>query len=255
MIDSLVDKLLAELAQVDNLLVCVDFDGTICELGPDAYAVHPHPGAIAALEELAGLPGTSVAVLSGRHLDGLRQVCPLREPVILVGSHGAEPTQGGPTLTAEEHAELDRIGAELERIAVAPAFVEVKPYQRVLHVAKVEDTTLKAAMLQEALALTSRLPPMPGHNVVEFSAVTTTKGTWLSAEKTRFDATLFAGDDVTDETALAVLDPARGDVGIKIGAATGTVTADTCAQHRLSSVEEMAQFLLRLAAARRSAQG
>ncbi len=241
--------MIAELARVENLLVCVDFDGTICELGPDAYAVQPHPAAIAALEELAGLPGTTVAVLSGRHLEGLRRVCPLREPVILVGSHGAEPTQGGPTLSADEQAELDRIEAELEQIAESPAFVEVKPYQRVLHVAKVENPVLKTTMLNKALALPSRIPPTPGHNVVEFSAVTTTKGTWLAAEKTRFDATIFAGDDVTDETALAVLDPACGDVGIKIG------SGDTCAQHRLGSVEEMAQFLVSLAAARRSAQG
>lgn len=251
----MIREVVDELAQVERLLVCVDFDGTICELGPDAYAVRPHPGAITALEELAGLSGTTVAVLSGRHLEGLRQVCPLREPVILVGSHGAEPTHGGPTLSADEQAELDRIGAELKRIAVAPSFVEEKPYQRVLHVAKVKDVMLRAAMLRHALALTSRIPPMPGHNVVEFSAVTTTKGTWLAAEKTRFDATLFAGDDVTDETALAVLDPARGDVGIKVGAATGsTGSAETCAQHRLGSVEEMAQFLLNLAVARRSAQ-
>ena len=109
--------MIAELARVENLLVCVDFDGTICELGPDAYAVQPHPAAIAALEELAGLPGTTVAVLSGRHLEGLRRVCPLREPVILVGSHGAEPTQGGPTLSADEQAELDRIEAELEPVS------------------------------------------------------------------------------------------------------------------------------------------
>ena len=241
--------MIQELAQVGNLLVCVDFDGTICELGPDAYAVQPHPTAIAALEELAGLSRTTVAVLSGRHLEGLRRVCPLREPVILVGSHGAEPTQGGPMLSANEQAELDRIGAELQRIAESPAFVEEKPYQRVLHVAKVEDPALKTAMLSRALTLPSRIPPTPGHNVVEFSAVTTTKGTWLAAEKTRFDATIFAGDDVTDETALAVLDPARGDVGIKVG------SGDTCAQNRLGSVEETAQFLSNLAAARRSAQG
>ena len=241
--------MIQELAQVGNLLVCVDFDGTICELGPDAYAVQPHPTAIAALEELAGLSRTTVAVLSGRHLEGLRRVCPLREPVILFGSHGAEPTQGGPMLSANEQAELDRIGAELQRIAESPAFVEEKPYQRVLHVAKVEDPALKTAMLSRALTLPSRIPPTPGHNVVEFSAVTTTKGTWLAAEKTRFDATIFAGDDVTDETALAVLDPARGDVGIKVG------SGDTCAQNRLGSVEETAQFLSNLAAARRSAQG
>lgn len=247
--------MISALAQVDSLLVCVDFDGTICELGTDAYAVAPHPGAIAALERLASLPGTAVAVLSGRHLDGLRQVCPLREPVILVGSHGAEPSSGGPVLTAAQQVELERIGDALERIATPPAFVEYKPYQRVLHVSKVEDPDQRALLLGEAARLSTTIPPTPGHNVLEFSVVETTKGSWLAAEKASYATTVFAGDDVTDETALAVLDPweeRAGDVGIKIDC---TGNADTHAQFRLRSVEEMAEFLINLAQARQSARG
>lgn len=251
---------LDRLANAETLLVCMDFDGTICPLGTDAYTVTPDPQAIAALETLAGLPGTDVAILSGRHLDGLKKVCPLGPPVTLVGSHGAEPTTGGPELSAEDAAYLDEIQRELEELlhGTPGTFVEVKPYQRVLHVIKLAatDPDTAADLLEKALELPRHGRPVtPGHNILEFSALDITKGTWLAAEKSDYAATLFAGDDVTDETALAVLD-GPSDVGIKVAnkdiAEKGL---DTAAQYRLDDVPAVADFLTALAAARQSAQG
>ena len=266
---------LDRLAGAETLLVCMDFDGTICPLGTDAYAVTPDPRALAALETLAGLPGTGVAILSGRHLDGLRRVCPLGPPVTLVGSHGAEPASGGPTLSDDDRAYLARIQDELAPLIDAhpSAFIEIKPYQRVLHVAKLAaaDPDTAASLLARAREIpTDGRPVTPGHNVLEFSAVDITKGTWLAAEKTRYAATLFAGDDVTDETALEVLDTGAGasagagpDVGVKVrpakasGAAAPAAcsTTATAASHQLGSVAEVADFLTELAAARQSARG
>lgn len=253
---------LDHLATADTLLVCMDFDGTICPLGTDAYTVTPDPQAIAALEALAQLPGTDVAILSGRHLDGLRTVCPLGPPVALVGSHGAEPTTGGPELSAEDAAYLDGIQRELEQLTHnrPGAFVEVKPYQRVLHVVKLAatDPDTAAALLDSALHLpTHGRPVTPGHNILEFSAVDITKGSWLAAEKSNYTATLFAGDDVTDETALNILDHDAGDVGIKVRAASSGGThssSGTAARYGLGSVEDVAEFLTALAAARQSAR-
>ena len=256
------------LAGADTLLVCMDFDGTICPLGTDAYTVTPDPRAIAALETLAQLPGTDVAILSGRHLDGLRKVCPLGPPVTLVGSHGAEPTTGGPELSPDDLAYLAEIQHSLEQLIDAPsnthpgAFVETKPYQRVLHVMKLaeSDPAAAAAILQQAKDLPSHGRPVtPGHNILEFSALDIAKGSWLEAEKTRYSATLFAGDDVTDETALKVLDTSSGaDVGIKVRPAgagnTGAAPSDTAANYQIGSVSQVADFLTELAAARQSAQ-
>lgn len=266
---------LDRLAGAETLLVCMDFDGTICPLGTDAYAVTPDPRALAALETLAGLPGTGVAILSGRHLDGLRRVCPLGPPVTLVGSHGAEPASGGPTLSDDDRAYLARIQDELAPLIDAhpSAFIEIKPYQRVLHVAKLAaaDPDTAASLLARAREIpTDGRPVTPGHNVLEFSAVDITKGTWLAAEKTRYAATLFAGDDVTDETALEVLDTGAGagagagpDVGVKVrpakassaAAPAACSTTATAASHQLGSVAEVADFLTELAAARQSARG
>ena len=218
------------IAQAETLLVCLDFDGTIAELNPDPYAVAPHPQALDAIAILAALPRTEVAILSGRHLEGLKQVFPLREPVRLIGSHGAEP---GPALTDEEKGVLVGVEKQLRELARDGAYVEVKPYQRVLHVAQVADRARARQLLDAALSIPG--PKTPGHNVVEFSVLEVTKGSWLKRHKQGFAATVFIGDDVTDDTALAVLGP--GDVGLKVGV-------------DLAGVDAVAEYLTDLAAQR-----
>ena len=83
---------IAYLSTAPSLLVCLDFDGTISELNPDPYAVKPHPVALEAIERLAHAPNTEVAMLSGRHLEGLRRVFPLRNPVAVSYTHLTLPT-------------------------------------------------------------------------------------------------------------------------------------------------------------------
>lgn len=220
-----------------RLLVCLDFDGTLAELNPDPYAVRIHPGAEAAIRRLAALPDTEVAILTGRHVEGIKQVLPQNLPVTLIGSHGAEP---GPALSDQDRAYLDSIEDQLNHLATDGAYVEVKPYQRVLHVAKVHDRDVAATILAAANAIdTQGRPKTQGHNVVEFSAVEITKGTWLNAYKQAFNQTIFAGDDDTDEHAMAVLDD--NDLGIKVGAKPSRAT------RRVPDVDAMAQLLTQLA--------
>lgn len=245
---SSLDSAIADLARAESLLVCLDFDGTLAELNTDAYAVRPNPEALAAIASLLRLEATEVAVLSGRHLDGLAKVLPATPELaglVRVGSHGAEP---GPTPSPADAAYLERIGRALERIATPPAYVEEKPYQRVLHVAPLaaSDPHLAQQLLADALALdTGGRPVTPGHNVVEFSAVDVTKGSWLAQRKRDFAASLFAGDDTTDETAMDVLDQGP-DVGVKVG------SQESRARYRVDDVSAMAQLLSQLARERRS---
>lgn len=220
-----------------RLLVCLDFDGTLAELDPDPYAVRMHPDAEAAIRRLAAIRDTEVAILTGRHIEGIKQVLPQNLPVTLIGSHGAEP---GPALSDQDRAYLDHIENQLNALATDGAYVEVKPYQRVLHVAKVQNPTAAKAILAAANAIdTQGRPKTQGHNVVEFSAVEITKGTWLNAYKQAFDRTIFAGDDDTDEHAMAVLGP--NDLGIKVG------TKPSRATRRVPNVDAMAQLLTQLA--------
>ena len=220
-----------------RLLVCLDFDGTLAELDPDPYAVRMHPDAEAAIRRLAAIRDTEVAILSGRHIAGIKQVLPADLPVTIIGSHGAEP---GPQLGQEDQNYLDHIENQLNALATDGAYVEVKPYQRVLHVAQVHDRDIAATILAAANAIdTQGRPKTQGHNVVEFSAVEITKGTWLNAYKQAFDRTIFAGDDDTDEHAMAVLE--EHDLGIKVG------TKPSRATRRVPNVDAMAQLLTQFA--------
>lgn len=234
-----------DLARTKKLFVVTDFDGTLTTFATDIYAVQVHPDALTALRNLAALPNTTVAVLSGRHLEGLRRVMPLRDPVILGGSHGAETSGTETKLTSDQAKYLARIDAQLNPLVEQHpgSRVEVKPFQRVFHTLGMPDDAASSARAA-ALALDGA---QSGKNVVEFSATTETKGSWISAQRERLaaTATVFLGDDVTDEQGFAVLNQPP-DLGVKVG------EGDTLAQHRVSDPDEVAAFLTDLAAARRS---
>lgn len=66
--------MIEKLAATKHLAVVSDFDGTLAGFANDIYAVHAEPRSLAALERLAKLPDTTVAALSGRHLEGLKRV-------------------------------------------------------------------------------------------------------------------------------------------------------------------------------------
>lgn len=270
---------LAGLAATEHLLVVSDFDGTLAGFASDIYAVKANPNAVSALSALANTPNTTVAVLSGRHLAGLRRVFPLGEPIILGGSHGAETSDGsaGPT-PAMAHF-LARVDAALDNlIAQYPgANVEVKPFHRVLHVHALAQQdpqaaadALDAAMELDLTALAGDPAAAPGQtaaagqaespaqaagfgrtrgkNVVEFAATSATKGSWIDLQRSRIGATavVFVGDDVTDETGfLALKQPP--DVGVKVG------EGDTVAAIRVADIDEAAQFFTDLAKARAEA--
>ena len=128
------------LAAAEHLAVVSDFDGTLSPFATAIYEVEMNKDSLRALDKLAHLPHTTAAVLSGRHLAGLQRVCPLREPVLFGGSHGAESSWEETDLTPamREHltAKETEIRAIMERFPGAD--IEVKPFQRVLHLRALE---------------------------------------------------------------------------------------------------------------------
>lgn len=231
-------------AHADSLLVISDFDGTLAGLSTEIYDVPVDTRSLAALTRLAGMPATTVAVLSGRHLEGLSRVCDLREPVIRAGSHGNE-TSGGAGPTPEQQAELDRIEKTISPLLdVDGAFVERKPFQRVAHVAPLAARSPEEAtsLLDAVEALDTGAARMSrGKNIVEFSVTDVTKGTWISQmiSSVAPSVAVFLGDDATDEDGFAVL--RAGDVGVKVG------DGETRASQRVRGIEEVGDWLTSLA--------
>lgn len=246
------------LAHTPRLLVVSDFDGTVCSFSIDPTNVPIDAPAMAALHRLAELPETEVVLLSGRDLVGLIAVSKLdpEGAIALCGSHGAQEYTGpqsvdlssGGHLSPAQHQALDEVTKRLDAlIAGTPAYVEHKPFHRVLHLLPVEkeDPTLAAKLSTQALALNvPGATAKPGHHIVEFAVTDATKGTWIAARKQTYtpSATVFLGDDRTDEDGFAVL--SGDDLSIKVG------SGQTKAMARVANPREVGEFLTALADAR-----
>jgi len=105
------------ISRTPQLLVACDYDGTLAPIVDDPTRAEPLPEAAAAIRELAALPQTTVAVISGRALRDLAALSRLPSEVRLVGSHGSEFDVGFAARIAPEAAALrTRLGQAVSAI-------------------------------------------------------------------------------------------------------------------------------------------
>lgn len=234
-----------EIAGTEHLLVAMDFDGTMAPIVGHADDARPLPRSAAALAGLAVLPRTTTALISGRALASLRAVASPPVNTLLIGSHGAEawlgPGSTGLTLEPEQKALLAEVRAVLEDIVKeAPGtMLEDKPAGVVLHTRLAPDDVADDAVAAARSLLQERKGVFlkDGKRVLETSVVNASKGEGVTFLRQITGATgvLFAGDDTTDEDALARLEP--GDVGVKVG------LDFTQAQYRVEAPVHVAELL------------
>lgn len=202
------------------LLVALDFDGTVSEIVAQPHLARPLPGVMAALTQLNDPPRTRVALLSGRARADLAKVSGAQEVAQLIGSHGQETGSAVTELTGpeQERLKLARHLAVTAAVNAPGALVEDKPAGFAVHVRNC-DPALGADLLARirSIALECDMPALEGKSVVELSVRPLDKGSALRALVAGLGhpAVVFAGDDVTDEAAMAVLAPS--DVTIKVG--------------------------------------
>lgn len=254
---------LSRIARTEHLLVAMDFDGTMAPIVSHADDARPLPRAATAFAGLSVLPRTTTALISGRALASLRQVASPPVDTLLIGSHGAEawlgPGSTGLRLDEEQEALLAEVHSILADIVErAPGtMLEEKPAGVVLHTRQANDDVAQDAVAAARSLLEDRrgVYLKDGKRVLETSVVNASKGEGITFLRQITDATavLFAGDDTTDEDALARLEP--GDVGVKVG------LDYTQAQYRVEApvhVAEMLEVLLQersLAVAEEDQQG
>ncbi|MDP3971788.1 MAG: trehalose-phosphatase [Candidatus Nanopelagicales bacterium] len=239
------------LARTGHLLVASDYDGTLAPIVANPNQALPLPGSVTLMRELAELPSTSVAVISGRALRDLAAMSRLPIEIQLVGSHGAEfSLESFADLgTAGEHL-LNRIRAACQSEADrAPGVhLEMKPAGVTVHVrqASFRDAQMVVRELSESVAEWPGVYTKHGKQVIEFSVVRADKGAAIERLRRECDATatLFIGDDVTDESAFARLE--HDDVGVKVGPGT------TMAGYRVRDTESVLSLLECLIAERHS---
>ncbi|HWS51167.1 MAG TPA: trehalose-phosphatase, partial [Microbacterium sp.] len=201
----------------------------------------------------AALPDTLTAYVSGRSMHDLRIITEHDDAsaIALAGSHGAQywfPGEGDVVLA--EDAMDD--GSREELWAAARPIIdrydgaefEPKTFGMGVHTRRAT-REVEAAVFAEIDALVAdRFPHWrrrSGHRVLEFSSRNEGKDAAMSMLREHFAATgiLFAGDDVTDEDAMRVLEPS--DLGVRVG------PGETAAVLRVENPQQMADLLEQLA--------
>lgn len=245
------------IAGTEHLLVAMDFDGTMAPLVDHAADARSLPRSAAAFAALTELPRTTTALISGRALDSLRAVAFPPEKTLLIGSHGAEVWMGPGSAKLELDDERRQLLADVRRelegiVEVAPGtLLEDKPAGVVLHTRLAADDVAADAVAAARAVLQDRpgVYLKSGNRVLETSVVHASKGEGVSflRQATGATATIFAGDDTTDEDALARLLP--GDLGVKVG------LDFTQAQFRVEAPVYVAELLEALLRERKRALG
>ena len=209
-------------AKGKHLVVLLDFDGTLCEFEADPAAVQlpdARRQAILRIQERA-----TVAIVSGRRMEDVRERCALNGGAIVAGLHGLEIE--GPD-ERFVHPDLEKASAAVTEVSVAlrkaaagipGAFVEDKGASVALHFREANADGQRAALGAFASAAaphleTGRLRVMRGSYVLELLPnIAWNKGNavrWILERIERQKGPVFAvyiGDDVTDQDAFAAVE-------------------------------------------------
>ncbi len=232
-------------------MVASDYDGTIAPIVSDPAKAYPHRESVSALRALAGLTGTTAAVISGRALRDLAALSRLPVEVQLIGSHGSEFDVGFVHAIDNDAKQLlQEVQTSLTQIAEnnPGASVETKPASVALHVRNASPEIGRRALnsVRQGPACWVGVQTTEGKQVIELAVIPTDKGTALDTIRHQEGATaaVFFGDDVTDEKAFRVL--SGPDVGIKVG------EGESLARFRVDSTEMVSKALAFLLEERRT---
>lgn len=250
------DDALTTIATTERLVVALDFDGTASPLVPDPMSARALPEIAVQIARLAALPDTFVAYVSGRSMHDLKVITEHIDDsvVALAGSHGAQywfPGLGDSDApgSATEEGAREALWAAAQPIVdrYEGVGLEPKTFGMGIHTRRATPEAEAAAFAEIDALVSDRFPHWrrrSGHRVLEFSSRIEGKDTAMRALREHFNATgiLFAGDDVTDEDAMQVLEP--GDLGVRVG------PGESAAALRVDTPQGMAVLLESLASER-----
>ena len=212
-------------------IVGLDFDGTLAPVVDDPDAARIHPGAAAALLDLAPLV-RAIAVVTGRPVRQAIALGDLDEvgaamgragtELLVLGQYGHERWTAGdgrvvspkpPRGLVEFERELPDL---LRSEGFADAHVEEKGLAVAVHTRRLTDPVGAFESLLEPMRELARrhdLSVEPGRNVIEVRSGSTDKGDAVRvlAEQQRAEGFLFAGDDLGDLAAFDALRTMRAD--------------------------------------------
>lgn len=244
-------KILEALKQAKEISLFLDYDGTLVPLAEKPDQALPPPLLLSRIENLCHLPGTYVAVVSGRSIADLQSFLPLTG-LYLVGVHGLVFVfprgeiffRGGEEKDLRAKVELfthrlkiflaGKTGFFLEKknIAVAVHYRQADP-------SKVKDVLCSLCREFEPLLKETGFTIKRGKKVLEFCPLAANKGDAVNYLLSLHPQAVpvYLGDDETDEDAFRVL----SSKGYGILVAKHPKKSASCC--RLRDPQEVALFL------------
>ncbi|WP_455449353.1 trehalose-phosphatase [Natrinema thermotolerans] len=240
------------LADAEQLLVCLDFDGTLAPIVDDPDAARPTEDNRHAVARLAAHPDVTTAVVSGRSLQDVRGR--IDGPAIYAGNHGLELERRGSIavhpVARKRAARIDRLCTVLETTlaSIPNVRIENKRLSGTVHfrsvptaarpVARRLTTAVFGAFSDGALELSR------GKRILEIGpSIPWGKGNaveLIAADEPPGTAAVYVGDDVTDESAFRAVEP--DGIGVRVGG-----DGPSAASRRVESPAGVASLLTRLA--------
>jgi trehalose-phosphatase len=221
--------MLAEIARRRGILLCLDYDGTVSEIIPDAANARPVEGIRTSIERIASASKQAcVAIVSGRRIEEVKHLLGIDSGILFSGVHGLEFTDANGEASfvsdvAECTTELARVKRWLlGHVPESRGFrIEDKVGAVGLHYrqADASDAAELCGRFSEFVSANA-----PGLKLVQLKMIAeamprcATKARAvevLKARSPRAFATIYCGDDSTDEDAFAAL--GDDDVGVLIG--------------------------------------
>lgn len=233
-----VDRLLAH----DEVLVGVDFDGTLAPIVDHPDDARPDPEALALIRELAAKPGFDVAIVSGRSLDDLRARLGEIPGATFVGEHGND-VEGVAVEPSQELGAARELVDELHG-RFPEAVVEKKQRSVTFHTRNLArgDAEEAGQAIRHWIADQGDIELLEGKEVFELTTATRSKGDAIKELAGRRPV-IYLGDDTTDETVFELL--GGDDVGVKVG------DGPTSASHRVQDIAGVVTILSQIVLASR----
>jgi len=225
-----------------NAALFLDFDGTLAAIAETPEAVEVPSTLVTLLGDLHELLRGALAIVSGRQIDALdRLLAPLRLPA--AGEHGLQRRDAEGRMQEQQAPDLVAVLDTANELARAHEglLVERKHAAIALHyrLAPQLETLCREAM-SRMIEGQPQLEMIHGKCVFEVKPAGISKGTAIDAfmRETPFAGRMpvFAGDDTTDESGFAIVQP-RGGIAIKVG------SGPSLALHRLDSPDAVFEWL------------
>jgi trehalose 6-phosphate phosphatase len=207
------DELVSDLRRrMPDVLVALDFDGTLAPLVTDPQTSRPVDGTVETLRALAGT-GAQIAIVTGRdagtavRLGGLADV----PGIVVAGLYGIETWQDGSLVTPDTPDAIERLRKRLPELLAGDGahpdlWIEDKRLSLVVHARRAANPGAALATVRDdvtELAGELGLEVHPGRDVLELRLPGYDKAAALQRLAADRAGVLYVGDDLGDLPAFA----------------------------------------------------